>query len=309
MTNQTNEQTGTTFTNPEPRYVALIQFAINEGHAISVQDEDDVESDEFLIHQSLDFKAVMDALNHTSTAAVFIGKADEVVATAGINVYATEEVYGGLYELCPTDIGEHFVRAFLATQIKVTDTTMLKACEHLVRYAIELGSTVSVFDGEEWQVKRSRDYKDIVDAIESVDEAELTIRGADGAKLFWARVSAYGLANDETIIDCSANDYMTACDDDYELAGANRDAALAAATFPLSFILKFKPTLEDCSNLQMDNRPRLWTIERNGEQIFSPFRSTCGRFLVEPSVYDMSYVEANFLNAANEAIIPNCTNL
>lgn len=96
----------------------------------------------------------------------------------------------------------------------------MKAYKHLVRYALAADLTVSVFDGEEWQVKRSTNAKAINDAIESVDEAQLRIRQDDGKVLGWALVSAFGLADDETVVDCSDNDFMNQWSDLYETAAA-----------------------------------------------------------------------------------------
>ena len=78
---------------------------------------------------------------------------------------------------------------------------MQTAYIHLVKTALNLGYTVSVFDGDEWQVKRSNSYKAINDAIKSVEEAQLRFRDADGEVVGWAQVSAYGLQPDETVID------------------------------------------------------------------------------------------------------------
>jgi hypothetical protein len=84
----------------------------------------------------------------------------------------------------------------------------MKAYKHLVRYALNAGHTVSVFDGEVWEVKRSTKYKTIIDCIESVEEAQLNIRDANGNPIGWALVSAYGLEDDETVIDFGWNDFM-----------------------------------------------------------------------------------------------------
>lgn len=84
----------------------------------------------------------------------------------------------------------------------------MKAYQHLIKYSLQLGNTVSVFDGELWEVKRSRDYKSIIDCIESVEEAQLNIRNSEGCPIAWALVSAYGLDDDETVIDFNCNDYM-----------------------------------------------------------------------------------------------------
>lgn len=85
----------------------------------------------------------------------------------------------------------------------------MKAYKQLIKHVIKDGNTVSVWDGEEWQVKRSTGFKAIVEAIESVDEAQLRIRDQQGNILGWALVSAYGLEDDETVMDYSDNTYMT----------------------------------------------------------------------------------------------------
>jgi hypothetical protein len=87
----------------------------------------------------------------------------------------------------------------------------MKAYIHLLQYALSNGHKVSVWDGEEWQVKKSTDAAAIIEAIESVEEAEISITGAadDPARIIgWALVSAYGLQDDETVIDFAYNDYM-----------------------------------------------------------------------------------------------------
>jgi len=45
---------------------------------------------------------------------------------------------------------------------------VMKSYKHLVKWMIAKGYTVSVFDGEEWAVKRSTKQSDINDAIEAV---------------------------------------------------------------------------------------------------------------------------------------------
>lgn len=84
----------------------------------------------------------------------------------------------------------------------------MKAYKHLVKHALAQGHTISVWDGEEWQVKRSVAYKEIVDAIESVEEAEMTIRNIEGNKEAWVLIGAFGLADDETVMDHSDNKFM-----------------------------------------------------------------------------------------------------
>jgi hypothetical protein len=88
---------------------------------------------------------------------------------------------------------------------------MQKAYKNLVEYALSQGLVVSVYDGEEWQVKKSGDAKAICDAIESVDEASIIIRDADPFIIAYtarAYVSAYGLGPDETVIDYTDNEWM-----------------------------------------------------------------------------------------------------
>jgi len=69
------------------------------------------------------------------------------------------------------------------------------------------GNTVSVWDGEEWQVKRSVSYKAIIEAIESVEEAQIRIRNAEGSEIGWALIIPC-LDNDETVADYTDNDFM-----------------------------------------------------------------------------------------------------
>jgi hypothetical protein len=84
----------------------------------------------------------------------------------------------------------------------------MKAYKHLVKHTLAKGHTISVWDGEEWQVRRSVAYQEIVDAIESVEEAEITIRDIEGNKEAWVLIGAFGLADDETVMDHSDNKFM-----------------------------------------------------------------------------------------------------
>lgn len=65
---------------------------------------------------------------------------------------------------------------------------MQKAHLNLIKYALSQGCTISVWDGEEWQVKRSTSYKAIKDAAESVDESQLRIRDSNDNVVGWALV-------------------------------------------------------------------------------------------------------------------------
>lgn len=92
----------------------------------------------------------------------------------------------------------------------------MKAYRHLVIYAIAKNCTVSVWDGEEWQVKRSTNFDAVVDAIESVEEAEIVIRDIEGNKEAWILVGAFGLADDETVMDHSDNKFMQQWSAEYD---------------------------------------------------------------------------------------------
>jgi hypothetical protein len=92
----------------------------------------------------------------------------------------------------------------------------MKAYKHLVKFALAKKCTVSVWDGEEWQVKRSNGYKAIIAAIESVEEAELIIRDSQGEKMGWVRVSAFGLEDAETVVDNTMTEFMNAWDAAYK---------------------------------------------------------------------------------------------
>ena len=86
----------------------------------------------------------------------------------------------------------------------------MKAYKHLVKYALAQGYNISVWDGEEWQVSHSNKYQSIIDAIESVEEAQIKIRIPEyGALVAWALIIPYGLEDDETVADCTDNKFMT----------------------------------------------------------------------------------------------------
>lgn len=92
----------------------------------------------------------------------------------------------------------------------------MKAYKHLVKHALAQGHNCSVWDGEEWQVRRCTGYKEIVEAIESVEEAEMTIRDIEGNKEAWVLISAFGLADDETVMDHSDNKFMQQWSEEYD---------------------------------------------------------------------------------------------
>ena len=87
----------------------------------------------------------------------------------------------------------------------------MKAYVKLICAGFTNGFTRSVYDGGEWQVKRSRSLSECLKAVKSVDEAELRFRDADGKPVGWALVSdAADLLPDETVIDCTCCDWIDA---------------------------------------------------------------------------------------------------
>ena len=97
----------------------------------------------------------------------------------------------------------------------------MKAYKHLIKYALKAGHTVSVWDGEEWQVKRSTGYKAIVEAVESVEEAALRIRDNQGAVIVNSvSVQPFGLEDDETVVDYTVTPFMDTWEEAYNLTMA-----------------------------------------------------------------------------------------
>jgi len=82
----------------------------------------------------------------------------------------------------------------------------MKAYKSLVKFALADNKVVSVWDGEEFQVKRSDKYQDIIDAIESVEECSLTIRDTDG--VVGTALIIHDTGDDENVADFSDNDFM-----------------------------------------------------------------------------------------------------
>lgn len=96
---------------------------------------------------------------------------------------------------------------------------VVKAYIHLVDYVLERDGAVSVWDGEEWAVKRSDDRGAIIEAIEAVEEAEVRIYGPAGprgpadefpvrSRVGWAMVTPFGVDDGETVADCTGGQFM-----------------------------------------------------------------------------------------------------
>lgn len=96
----------------------------------------------------------------------------------------------------------------------------MKAYKDLVKYALTNNDTVSVYDGEEWQIKRSASFQEIIDAIESVEMAELRIRDLEGNSKAWALI-VHDTGEDEHVADHTDNEYM----DNWSHQYFNREAS------------------------------------------------------------------------------------
>lgn len=91
----------------------------------------------------------------------------------------------------------------------------MKAYIHLVDKALADGHVVSVWDGEEWQVVRCMSKDNIIEAIESVEEATIAIRSADDEHIGLALIIPFGLEDDETVADYGVNEYMETWSEEY----------------------------------------------------------------------------------------------
>jgi hypothetical protein len=74
--------------------------------------------------------------------------------------------------------------------------------QQVVKLTLSHGHSISVWDGEEWQVKKSHDYQEVMEAIESVDVAEIRVRDKDGNICGWAQI-VNGLEEDCEVADYS----------------------------------------------------------------------------------------------------------
>ena len=79
--------------------------------------------------------------------------------------------------------------------------------KRVVRAAIEAGYTVSLYDGGEWTVKRSRKLSEVVGAMFTVDEERLDIRNSEGGLIgnVWF---VYGNDGYDAINDYTATETM-----------------------------------------------------------------------------------------------------
>lgn len=87
----------------------------------------------------------------------------------------------------------------------------LNALEHLVDYALAAGAVISVWDGEDWGLKRSTDRQAVLTLVYDLDEAKLRFRDASGTRLGTALV-VNGNEPDELVADYSSTPFLEAWD-------------------------------------------------------------------------------------------------
>jgi hypothetical protein len=86
-----------------------------------------------------------------------------------------------------------------------------RTATRLVAAALAAGYTVSVYDGEEYTVKRSRKSKEILEALATTGEDVLVIRDSAGERLgVLSLIWGNDPSGDELISDHSDNDAMDA---------------------------------------------------------------------------------------------------
>ena len=77
------------------------------------------------------------------------------------------------------------------------NTTEARIIRTLINRALSRGYTVSVFDGEEFTVKRSRDAAAVFAALDTTGQDALVMRDADGRKVGTVTLTYNG---DDTVI-------------------------------------------------------------------------------------------------------------
>lgn len=82
----------------------------------------------------------------------------------------------------------------------------MKAHHHLLKTVLFDAATVSVHDGEQWNIVKSTNGREILDAIESVEECTLRIKvpGIPGALTVYIVDTYY----DDTVVDYTDHDYL-----------------------------------------------------------------------------------------------------
>lgn len=81
---------------------------------------------------------------------------------------------------------------------------------HILIFRLLLeGYEITVFDGEYYSLARSRNLIEIINEVESVEEAEIfAYKHGDNKTHAWALVTSYGVAPDETVADHSTEPWL-----------------------------------------------------------------------------------------------------
>jgi len=85
-----------------------------------------------------------------------------------------------------------------------------EAARSLVHHALLAGYTISVSDGEEWTVKKSRDRNAILEALATTGEDYLRMRTAEGESVGTFQLVYQDGDRDELIADHTDNDACNA---------------------------------------------------------------------------------------------------
>jgi hypothetical protein len=75
----------------------------------------------------------------------------------------------------------------------------------LVRACLTRGYTVSLHNGEDWEISHSRNYRELMAALFSTDEETVVIRETDGRKVGWFFL-VYGNSGYDVVSDYADNE-------------------------------------------------------------------------------------------------------
>lgn len=81
------------------------------------------------------------------------------------------------------------------------DRNELKVIDCLIRDALALGCTISVHDGEEWPVKKSRDYEHITSAVAATEHTKIRVRDDEQPDLWADFLFVHGNLPSEVLAD------------------------------------------------------------------------------------------------------------
>jgi len=92
----------------------------------------------------------------------------------------------------------------------------MKAYKHLIKHVLATGHHITVWDGGDSPAELlCNKYKKIIDALEAVEIAELFIF-KDGETVGWAQVVPFGLEDEETLSDYTANEFFEVWEQAYD---------------------------------------------------------------------------------------------